>query len=25
GHGKLQLPKPRPWSLDLKTGEVTYP
>ncbi len=23
GHGKLSLPKPRPWSLNLQTGEVS--
>jgi hypothetical protein len=24
GNGKLQLPKPRPWTLDIHTGEVTW-
>jgi hypothetical protein len=25
GAGKLWLPEPRPWTLDVKTGEVTFP
>lgn len=25
GGGKLELPKPRPWTLDVATGTVTYP
>ncbi len=25
GGGKLHLPKPRPWSLDIHSGEVAYP
>jgi len=24
GHGKLHLPKPRPWRIDVKTGEVRF-
>lgn len=25
GAGKLQLPKPRPWTINIKTGEVSIP
>lgn len=25
GHGKFELPKPRPWKIDVRTGEVTFP
>jgi hypothetical protein len=24
GDGKLWLPEPKPWTLDIKTGEVTF-
>ena len=24
GNGKLELPEPKPWSLNIKTGEIWY-